>query len=123
MGRPKGARNRATMAAETLLEGQAEALTQKAIELALGGDINALRLCLDRLLPPRRDRVIAIPLPPITDAADVPAAIGAVIDEMADGHISPSEALTVVGLIETYRQALERAPGQPSAPVISVNFT
>src|SRR5215831_6568815 len=34
-GRPKGARNRATVAAEALLDGQAEALTRKAIERAL----------------------------------------------------------------------------------------
>jgi uncharacterized protein DUF5681 len=32
--RPKGARNRATIAAESLLDGEAEALTRKAIELA-----------------------------------------------------------------------------------------
>src|SRR5262249_49446834 len=55
-GRPKGARNRTTVAAEALLDGQAEALTRKAIERALGGDILALRICLDRILPARRDR-------------------------------------------------------------------
>ena len=32
-GKPKGARNLKTIALESLLEGQAEALTQKAIEL------------------------------------------------------------------------------------------
>jgi hypothetical protein len=30
------------------LDGQAKALTQKAIELALSGDMMALRICLDR---------------------------------------------------------------------------
>ena len=59
-GRPKGARNKATLALETLLDGQAEALTQKAIELALGGDMMALRMCLDRILPARRDRPVSI---------------------------------------------------------------
>jgi len=42
-GRPKGARNRATVAAEALLEGEAEALTRKAVELALAGDVTAQR--------------------------------------------------------------------------------
>ena len=55
-GRPKGARNATTMALEALLDGQANALTQKAIDLALTGDMAALRLCLDRILPPRKDR-------------------------------------------------------------------
>jgi hypothetical protein len=37
-GRPKGSRNKATIAIESLLEGQAEALTQTAISKALDGD-------------------------------------------------------------------------------------
>jgi hypothetical protein len=40
-GRPKGSRNKATLAAEALLDGEAEALTRKAIELALAGDVTA----------------------------------------------------------------------------------
>src|SRR5215475_9848913 len=55
-GRPKGARNKSTLAAEALLDGEAEALTRKAVEMALGGDTVALRLCLERLVPPRKDR-------------------------------------------------------------------
>jgi hypothetical protein len=48
-GRPKGSRHKATLAMEALLEGQAEALTQKAIQLAIAGDGPALRLLLRRL--------------------------------------------------------------------------
>ena len=69
-GRPKGARNAATLACETLLDGQAEALTQKAIQMALDGDAVALRLCLDRIFPPRKDRPVTFTLPPITSARD-----------------------------------------------------
>jgi hypothetical protein len=58
-GRPKGARNKATLAAEALLDGEAEAITRKAIEL----DITAIRLCLERIIPARRDRVAAFTLP------------------------------------------------------------
>jgi hypothetical protein len=64
-GRPKGARNTTTVAVETLLDGQAQALTQKAIDLALAGDITALRLCLDRILPVRKDRPVTFDLPPV----------------------------------------------------------
>ena len=52
-GKPKGARHRATLAAEALLDGEAEALTRKVIELALEGNIFALKICLDRILPAR----------------------------------------------------------------------
>ena len=59
-GRPRGARNKATIAAEALLDGEAEAITRKAIELAKTGDITAIRLCLERIIPARRDRVAAL---------------------------------------------------------------
>ncbi len=45
-GKPKGARSAVTLAAEALLDGEAEALTRKAIDMALGGDATAMRLCL-----------------------------------------------------------------------------
>jgi hypothetical protein len=57
-GRPRGCRNRSTLAAQLLLQGEAEALTRKAVELALGGDPMALRLCIDRLIAPHRERVV-----------------------------------------------------------------
>ena len=55
-GRPKGARNKTTLALEKMLDGEAEAITRKVIERAKEGDMVAIRLCLDRLLPMRRDR-------------------------------------------------------------------
>ena len=55
-GKPKGARSRVTRAMEDLLEGEAEALTRRAVEMALAGDAVALRLCMDRLLPALRER-------------------------------------------------------------------
>ena len=54
-GRPKGARNKATQAVLALLEGEAVALSRKAVQMALAGDGVALRLCLDRIAPPRKD--------------------------------------------------------------------
>lgn len=51
-GLAKGALNKATLASQTLLDGEAEALTRKAVELAKEGNPVALRLCLERLLPP-----------------------------------------------------------------------
>src|SRR6056297_858504 len=70
-GRPRGARNRATQAALALLDGEAEALSRKAVELALGGDPTALRLCLERIAPPRKDAPVSFEVPEMTSAADV----------------------------------------------------
>lgn len=106
-GRPKGSRNRSTLAAETLLDGEAEALTRKAIELALNGDLSAIRLCLERLIPARRSRVIRFDLPKTSTVEDVVIAYDAVITAMADGEISPDEAATVAGVLESKRKAIE----------------
>src|SRR5260370_9516112 len=70
-GRPLGSRNQATVLMESLLEGQAEQLNQKTIKLAMGGDIHAIRLCLERLIPPPKDRPIQLTLPPIETAHQI----------------------------------------------------
>ncbi len=106
-GRREGSRNKATIALESLLDGQAEALTQKAVDLALGGDIAALRLCLERILPPRKSRPIEIDLPPVETADDIAAAHGAVIAAMARGEITPDDAGTIAGVLEARRRAIE----------------
>jgi Family of unknown function (DUF5681) len=55
-GKLKGTRNKTTLAVMALLDGEAETITRKAIQLAKEGDLTALRLCLDRIAPPRKDR-------------------------------------------------------------------
>jgi hypothetical protein len=106
-GRPKGARNKTTIAVEGLLDNEAEALTRKVIELALAGNMAAIRLCFERLLPPRRDRGVAFDLPKIESAADAVAASGAVLESCAAGTLSPSEAVEVMRSIETHLRAIE----------------
>lgn len=106
-GRPKGHRNKATMAMEELLDGEAEALTRKLVEKALEGDIAALRLCLDRLLPPRRDRPVVFELPKIECAKDALAASSSILAASAAGKLSPSEAAELMGLVATHARMFE----------------
>jgi hypothetical protein len=108
-GRPAGAPNRKTAAAALLLAGEAEALTRKAIELALAGDPLALRLCLERLLPPCRERTVRFALPPLDRAADVAAAMKAVAAAVADGVITPGEGETVARILGVFAPAIEEA--------------
>jgi hypothetical protein len=106
-GKAKGTRNKVTLAIEALLDGEAEALTRKAIELAKGGDLAALRLCLDRLAPPRKDRLVMFELPTITCAADAVKASAALVTAVAIGDLTPAEAGELGKLIEAYVRALE----------------
>src|SRR5260370_21089359 len=94
-GRPRGWSNRATRAAELLLDGEATALSRKAVELALAGDAAALRLCLDRTVAPRRERAVELALPPIRSADDILAAIKVVSGAVGRGAITPREGFTL----------------------------
>ena len=104
-GRPRGARNSATLAAEALLDGEAEALTRKAIEMALGGDTVALRICMERLLPARKDRPLTFSLPPINNARDAADISAAVIDAVSNGAVNLGEAAEIAKMIDTYVKA------------------
>ena len=106
-GRPKGSRNKATLAVEAALEDAAEALTRKLINKALAGDGVALRFCVGRLLPARRDRPVVFDLPEIAGAGDLVKAARAVLAACAGGTLSPGEAKEVMDLI-TAVQALEK---------------
>jgi hypothetical protein len=106
-GRPPGARNKATIIAETLLQGEVEALTRVAIERAMAGDMAALRLCLDRAAPPCKRRTIAFELPPLVTAADAAAALAAITAAVAAGELTPSEAGELCKLVAAFRLTLE----------------
>jgi Family of unknown function (DUF5681) len=106
-GPPPGTRHKATRLAEQLLDGQVEALTQKCVEMALGGDGMAMRICLERILPARKSRPVTFDLPQIETAADVTGALGTIAKAMATGELTPDEAGAVAGVIEAKRRAIE----------------
>ena len=106
-GRPTGSRNKATVAAETLLDGEAEQLTRKAVDLALDGDTTALRLCLERILPPRKDRPVHVDIPPIEAPADALKAMANLVGAVATGHLTPTEAQALSSVIEAHRKMVE----------------
>ena len=106
-GRPRGSRNKATLAIESLLQGQAEALTQTAVTKALEGDIVALRLCMDRIAPAPKDAAVNFYMPSMNNALDAAEAAGSVLRAVSEGELTPLEATRLMGLIDSYRRTLE----------------
>jgi hypothetical protein len=106
-GRQKGTRNKANLAAEALLDGEVEALTRKAVDMALAGDTTALRLCLERIAPPRKDRPVPFTLPKMECADDAVVAGAALLAAVAAGELTPMEANELGRLVESYAKALE----------------
>ena len=108
-GRPKGSRNRASLAVEELLAGDAEAIARTLIDLAKTGHMGALRLCIQRLSPAPRHRFVVFDLPPVESAADAARAHLAVLEAVAAGELAPAEGLQFGRLIEATMRALARA--------------
>jgi hypothetical protein len=106
-GRPRGSRNRATLLMQCLLADEAEAIGRKAIEMAKAGDLAAIRLCMDRLAPARKDEPVAFELPPIEKPADIVAATASIVAAVAAGELTPSQAAKLAKVIDVHVQALE----------------
>jgi hypothetical protein len=108
-GRPRGARNRRTLLAEHLLEGDTEAIVRTMIERAKDGDMAAVRLCVDRICPRVTDRPAGFELPPLVRAADAPPAIAAIAQALADGDLSSAEAADLGRFVESFARAFAQA--------------
>jgi hypothetical protein len=108
-GRKKGTPNKTTAAMQSLLDGEAEALTRKAVELALGGNVTALKLCLDRIFPARRERFVSVALPAVQDARDLPSLTAALLSAVAKGELTAGEAGALSSLAANHGKALELA--------------
>ena len=106
-GRPKGALNKTTLAARALLDREAEQITRKCVEMAKAGCPTALRLCLDRLLPPRREERVEVDLPEVTDATSGVEALQKLIKATTEGQVTPGEALAVANLLAQHLRAVE----------------
>ena len=106
-GRPQGSKHKATLAAQELLDGEGKATTRKCIDLAKKGNVVALRLCLERLVPIRKDRPITLRLPNVSGVEDIPKILEAILRAVAQGKITPVEGQNMTAVIEAYRKGVE----------------
>lgn len=106
-GKPVGTRNRASLLAEQLIGDEAEKLVRAVIDKALAGDSTCLRLCLERLAPPVRERAARISLPAVESVNDALPILSGLIAGVASGDVLPGEAVAVAGVVESFRRAVE----------------
>ena len=137
-GRPRGRRDERALFLQALLDGEAEAILRKCIEMAKEGDRVCMKLCVERLLPPVRSRPVRLDIPEATATIDdeagrddeilplrdtdeedgeeeeetttaeaIDGAMAAVVRAMAEGELSPAEALTAAQVVDMRRKTLE----------------
>jgi hypothetical protein len=93
--------------AEALIDGQAENLVRKGLELALAGDVSMLRTMLGFILPTKRDRHLTLTLPPIETAQDALLASRTIVQAVASGELSPAEGAEMSRAIELHIKLVE----------------
>ncbi|ADI39322.1 conserved hypothetical protein (plasmid) [Waddlia chondrophila WSU 86-1044] len=106
-GKAKGTKNKATLAAEVLLEGELEGICRSLIAQAREGNIQAIKLVLDRVLPPKRNPTVSIELPQLKSSSDALEAITSITQAVGNGEISPAEGETLSRIVDVYVKALE----------------
>jgi hypothetical protein len=106
-GKVKGTKNRATLAAEQLLQSDLDNICRKLTEEALTGNMQAIKLVLDRVLPPKRDRAIDIGLPKLQTADDAVTAMALIIDAVGSGNITPNEGEAISRVVDAFVRAIQ----------------
>jgi hypothetical protein len=106
-GKSPGTRNKATRAIEAMLDGEAEEITRRVIDLAREGNSHALSLCLTRLCPTRRDRPAPFDMPRMETTADAVKAAGAIVEAVATGELTPIEAAALTKVVENFAKTLQ----------------
>lgn len=106
-GKKPGTKNHATLIAQQLIDGEVDAITRRCIEGALAGEPVALKLVLERLVPPRRSGALAFDLPPVDHAQDLPRAYQAILNAVAAGQLTATEAEALSKVLGQYKQAID----------------
>jgi len=107
-GRPPGSRNKKTLALEAAFDDRAEEILDDVIGRAKEGEKTAMRLCMERILAPKRERAITIDLPVIETAGDARRALAVVTAELGEGGITIGEATKLIALIDRVVRLIER---------------
>lgn len=105
-GRPKGIKDRRVALREKLLP-HADQLIDMVTTFAKSGDMTAMKIVMDRIIPPLKEEPIHVTIPKIESAADCVKAQAAVVNAVAAGEILPSDGQAMSGLIEAQRRAYE----------------
>ena len=107
-GRLPGTRNRATLLAQALMERDLEAVVQKVVTAAKGGNLHAAKLIIERLVPPVRERPMSLELPDdVTSATGVNEAAATVLRALSTGELLPAEAEALSSILEMRRRTIE----------------
>lgn len=105
-GKPVGTRNAVLRALDAITDANAEGVLSVVVARALQGDMRASGLVLAQIVPPRPDRAIAFPLPPLNLPGGAIAAMAEIARGVGAGEITPSEADDLSRMVARYSETV-----------------
>ena len=106
-GKPRGARHKTSMMAEMLFEADVEEVCRHVVNQAKEGNMQAAKIILDRLLPPKKDRPIHFKLPMIYNATDAITASRLICHAVGNGELTPLEGESLSKMVEIHAKNIE----------------
>jgi len=82
-------------------------ISRKLVEEACLGNIQAIKLVLERTIPAKKSRDIEIALPALETSSDALKAIAAIIAAVSCGNITPSEGEDLSKIVDSFVRAIE----------------
>jgi hypothetical protein len=102
--------------AMALMQDDIEAVIGKLVEMAKAGNITAIKIVVDRLVPVPRDSTVMFDAPKLKTSSDLRKALSGVLQAVAAGTLTPAEgqavaqvcsALSLTHTLEELEQALD----------------
>ncbi len=106
--RPAGSRNKVTLAAANIIEEQAAAISERAVDMALDGDRAMIKMVLERVVPVKKSVPIRLPdMPKVNSVADASRLTGFVLSSISEGKLSPVDGEIISRSCQRHLQALQ----------------
>ena len=121
-----GHRYHTLMTCDALMNDYAPHIVKKTIDAALGGDITAMKACMDKIMPNIKERPIQVTLPEIQSSKDAVNALRTVVQEVSTGSITLAEAKELANIVEMLRESLQQEQDveqwKESVKILSTKF-
>jgi hypothetical protein len=120
-GRPKSTFNQSTQMIKDLLLENSEALIRKMIELALDGDMTALKICIDRICPPLKAQSQAVNID-YNQEQGLTQTAKHILEQVTQGIIPPDIGSQLINSIITITRTKDIEEIQKRIEAIEISF-
>lgn len=107
-GRPRGSRNKQTLLFQGAIDEYGPMIIRKTLKMAMEGDRTAIKLTMERLVPPAQHDRIDLHLPPVRCSADLTKVSAAVIRAAGRGELTIEQAKGVGEMLQIHGRLIEK---------------